>query len=153
MWKEFKAFAMKGSVMDMAIGIIIGAAFGQIVTSLVTDIIMPPLGLAMGHIDFNDFYLDLTPSKLHLTAAQPHASLAQAKAAGAVVVAYGHLINTVIDFLIVAFAMFLVVRWFSTLKKPEPPAAPTSKDCPYCASSIPIKAVRCPNCTSQLQPA
>jgi large conductance mechanosensitive channel len=145
MWKEFKAFAMKGSVMDMAIGIIIGAAFGQIVSSLVSDIIMPPLGLAMGHIDFNNYFYDLT--------SKSYPTLADARKAGAAVIAYGHFINTIIDFLIVAFAMFLVVKWFSTLKKPEPAAAPTTKDCPYCASSIPLKAVRCPQCTSQLQPA
>ena len=145
MWKEFKAFAMKGSVMDMAIGIIIGAAFGQIVTSLVTDIIMPPLGLVMGHIDFNNYFLDLSH--------KAYPTLTQAKSAGAAVIAYGHFINTIINFLIVGFAMFLVVKWFSKLKKPEPAAAPVAKDCPYCASSIPIKAVRCPHCTSQLLPA
>jgi large conductance mechanosensitive channel len=145
MWKEFKAFAMKGNVMDMAIGIVIGAAFGQIVSSLVSDIIMPPLGVAMGHIDFNDYFLSLNHKS--------YPTLADAKKAGAAVIAYGHFINTIIDFFIVGFAMFLVVKWFSQLKRPEPAALPTTKDCPYCASSIPIKAVRCPNCTSQLQPA
>lgn len=145
MWKEFKAFAMKGSVLDMAVGIVIGIAFGQIITSLVTDIIMPPLGLLLGHIDFNNYFVNLTN--------KPYATLADAKKAGAAVIAYGHFINTVIDFIIVAFAMFLVIKWFSSMKKPEPPAAPTTKDCPYCASSIPIKAVRCPQCTSQLTPA
>lgn len=145
MWKEFKAFAMKGSVLDMAIGIVIGIAFGQIVSSLVSDIIMPPLGLAMGHIDFNNYFVNLT--------GKHYATLADAKKAGAAVIAYGHFINTVIDFIIVAFAMFLIVKWFSGMKKPEAPAAPTTKDCPYCASSIPLKAVRCPHCTSQLAPA
>jgi large conductance mechanosensitive channel len=145
MWKEFKAFAMKGSVMDMAIGIIIGAAFGQIVTSLVTDIIMPPLGVVMGHIDFNDYFFPLSHKSF--------ANLADAKKAGAAVIAYGHFVNTIINFLIVGFAMFLVVKWFSKLKKPERPAAPTTKDCPYCASTISLKAVRCPHCTSQLQAA
>jgi large conductance mechanosensitive channel len=150
MWKEFKAFAMKGSVMDMAIGIVIGAAFGQIISSLVSDIIMPPLGLLMGHVDFNNYFLTLASGK---TALKAHATLAEAKTAGAVVIAYGHFVNTVIDFFIVGFAMFIVVKWFSKLKKPEPAAAPSTKECAYCASSIPIKAVRCPNCTSQLQPA
>jgi large conductance mechanosensitive channel len=145
MWKEFKAFAMKGSVMDMAIGIVIGAAFGQIVSSLVSDIIMPPLGVAMGHIDFNDYFFPLDHKS--------YPTLADAKKAGAAVIAYGHFVNTIIDFFIVGFAMFLVVKWFSKLKKPDAPAAPATKDCPYCASSIPIKAVRCPHCTSQLQPA
>jgi large conductance mechanosensitive channel len=142
MWKEFKAFAMKGSVMDMAIGIVIGAAFGQIVSSLVSDIIMPPLGVAMGHIDFNDYFFSLNH--------ESYPTLADAKKAGAAVIAYGHFINTIIDFFIVGFAMFLVVKWFSKLKKPEP-AVPSTKDCPYCASTIPIKASRCPHCTSQLQ--
>ncbi|HEX5483227.1 MAG TPA: large conductance mechanosensitive channel protein MscL [Terriglobia bacterium] len=145
MWKEFKAFAMKGSVLDMAIGIVIGIAFGQIISSLVSDIIMPPLGLAMGHIDFNNYFVNLTSTH--------YATLADAKKAGAAVIAYGHFINTVIDFIIVAFAMFLFIKWFSRMKKPEAPAAPTTKDCPYCASSIPLKAVRCPHCTSQLAPA
>jgi large conductance mechanosensitive channel len=147
MWKDFKAFAMKGNVMDMAIGIVIGVAFGQIISSLVSDIIMPPIGLITGHIDFNNFFLDLTP--------KAYATLADARKAGAAVIAYGHFINTVIDFIIVAFAMFLVVKWFQSMsmKKPEAAAAPTTKDCPFCASSIPIKAIRCPQCTSQLQPA
>lgn len=145
MWKDFKAFAMKGNVMDMAIGIVIGAAFGQIVSSLVSDIIMPPLGIAMGHIDFNDYFIPLNHKS--------YPTLADAKKAGAAVIAYGHFVNTIIDFFIVAFAIFLVVKWFSKLRKPEPAGAPTTRDCPYCASSIPIKAVRCPQCTSQLQPA
>lgn len=145
MWKDFKAFAMKGSVIDMAVGIVIGIAFGQIISSLVSDIIMPPLGLITGHIDFNNYFVNLTPKHF--------ATLADAKKAGAAVIAYGHFINTVIDFIIVAFAMFLVIKWFSSMKKPEPAAAPTTKGCPYCAENIPIKAVRCPHCTSQLQPA
>jgi large conductance mechanosensitive channel len=145
MWKEFKAFAMKGSVLDMAIGIIIGVAFGQIIQSLVSDIIMPPLGLLLGHVDFSNFFINLSGTH--------YASLADAKRAGAAVLAYGHFINTIINFIIIAFAMFLVVKWFASMKKPEPPAMPTTKDCPYCFSSIPIKASRCPNCTSQLAPA
>jgi large conductance mechanosensitive channel len=145
MWKDFKAFAMKGSVIDMAVGVVIGVAFGQITTSLVSDIIMPPLGLILGHIDFNNYFLDLT--------GKSYPSLAAARKAGAAVIAYGHFVNVVLDFFIVAFAMFLVVQWFSRLKKPAPPAAPTTKPCPYCASDIPIPAVRCPHCTSQLQPA
>jgi large conductance mechanosensitive channel len=144
MWKEFKAFAMKGNAMDMAIGIIIGAAFGQIVSSLVSDIIMPPLGLALGHIDFNDYFVSLNHKS--------YPTLADAKKAGATVIAYGHFVNTIIDFFIVAFAIFLVVKWFSRLKKPEE-SVPTTKNCPYCISAIPIKAVRCPQCTSELQMA
>jgi large conductance mechanosensitive channel len=141
MWKEFKAFAMRGPVLDMAIGIILGAAFGQIITSLVNDIIMPPIGLILGHVDFASLFVNL-PGKHFNT-------LADAKRAGAAVIAYGHFINTVIDFVIVAFCMFLAVKLFSRMKKPEP-AAPTTKDCPYCASTIPVKATRCPQCTSQL---
>lgn len=145
MWKEFKAFAMKGSVLDMAIGIIIGVAFGQIIQSLLSDIIMPPLGLLLGHVDFSNFFINL--SGTHYT------SLADAKRAGAAVLAYGHFINTIINFIIIAFAMFLVVKWFASMKKPESPPPPTMKDCPYCFSSIPLKASRCPHCTSQLAPA
>src|SRR5579875_1665622 len=130
MWKEFKAFAMKGSVLDMAIGIIIGVAFGQIIQSLVSDIIMPPLGLLLGHVDFSNFFINL--SGTHYT------SLADAKRAGAAVLAYGHFINTIINFIIIAFAMFLVVKWFASMKKPESPPPPTMKDCPYGFSLPPL---------------
>lgn len=145
MFKEFKAFAMRGPVLDMAIGIILGVAFGQIITSLVNDIIMPPIGLLLGRVDFTNFFVNL--GEKHF------ATLADAKKAGAAVIAYGHFINTVIDFIIVAFCMFLVVKWFTMMRKPAPPAAPTTKDCPFCFSSIPLKATRCPNCTSQLASA
>lgn len=145
MWKDFKAFAMKGNVLDMAIGIVLGVAFGQIITSLVGDIIMPPLGLLMGHIDFSNYFVSLT--------AQHFNTLADAKHAGAAVIAYGHFVNTVINFIIVAFAMFLVVKWFMTMRKPAPPPTPTTKDCPFCLSSIPKGATRCPHCTSELATA
>ncbi|MGH9374806.1 MAG: large conductance mechanosensitive channel protein MscL [Terriglobia bacterium] len=145
MWKDFKAFAMKGNVMDMAIGIVIGVAFGQIISSLVSDIIMPPLGLLLGHVDFNNFFVNLTSGH--------YATLADAKKAGATVIAYGHFVNTVINFLIIAFAMFLVIKLFMSMKKPEPPATPTTRDCPFCLSSIPIKATRCPHCTSTVAAA
>lgn len=145
MWKEFKAFAMRGPVLDMAIGIILGVAFGQIITSLVNDIIMPPIGLVLGRVDFTNFFVNLSGKHFD--------TLADAKKAGAAVIAYGHFVNTVIDFIIVAFCMFMVVKWFTAVRKPAPAAAPTTKDCPYCMSSIPIKATRCPHCTSQLAPA
>lgn len=145
MFKEFKEFAMRGNVMDMAIGIIIGAAFGKIVTSLVNDIIMPPIGLLLGRIDFTNLFINL--SGKHYT------TLAEAKSAGAATINYGVFINTIIDFIIVAFVIFLVIRQINRLKrKPEPvPTEPTTKECPYCYSVIPIKAVRCPNCTSELK--
>lgn len=145
MLKEFKEFAMRGNVLDMAIGIIIGGAFGKIITSLVGDILMPPIGLVLGKVDFSNMFINLS--------GQPYASLADAKKAGAAVISYGAFINTVIDFLIVAFVIFLVVRQVNRLKKPEAPAPPATKDCPYCASSIPVKAIRCPLCTSELKAA
>ncbi|MGH9327189.1 MAG: large conductance mechanosensitive channel protein MscL [Terriglobia bacterium] len=145
MFKEFKAFAMRGPVLDMAIGIILGAAFGGIIHSLVSDIIMPPIGLALGRIDFTNFFVNLGTKHF--------ATLADAQKAGAAVIAYGHFINMVIDFIIVAFCMFMVVKWFSSMKKPAPPPDPTTKDCPFCFSSIPLKATRCPQCTSQLASA
>lgn len=145
MLKEFKAFAMRGNVLDMAVGIIIGAAFGRIITSLVGDIIMPPLGLILGKVDFSNLYLNLS--------GKAYSSLADAKAHGAATIAYGSFINTVIDFLIVAFAVFLLVRQVNRWTKPKEPAAPTTKSCPFCATDIPIAAKRCPHCTSQLQGA
>jgi large conductance mechanosensitive channel len=149
MLKEFKKFVMRGNVVDMAVGIVIGAAFGTIVKSLVTDIIMPPIGLLLGNVDFANLF---TVLKEGATAAGPYASLADAQAAGAVTINYGLFINTIISFIIVAFAIFILIRKINALKKKEeaPPAVPTTKDCPYCLTSIPIKATRCPNCTSEL---
>ena len=149
MLKEFKKFVMRGNVVDMAVGIIIGAAFGTIVKSLVTDIIMPPIGLLLGNVDFTNLF---TVLKEGATAAGPYASLADAQAAGAVTINYGLFVNTIISFIIVAFAIFILIRKINALKKKEeaPPAVPTTKDCPYCLTSIPIKATRCPNCTSKL---
>jgi large conductance mechanosensitive channel len=148
MLKEFKEFAMRGNVVDMAVGIIIGAAFGTIVKSLVSDIIMPPIGLLLGNVDFTNFFAVLREG----TAAGPYASLADAQKAGAVTINYGVFANTVISFVIVAFAVFLLIRSINRLKRQEeaPPEEPTTKDCPYCLSPIPIKATRCPNCTSEL---
>jgi len=145
MLKEFKAFAMRGNVLDMAVGVIIGGAFGKIVTSLVNDIIMPPIGLVLGKVDFGNLYLNLSGAS--------YASLAEAKAAGAATINYGLFLNTVLDFLIVAFALFLVIRQVNRLAaKPAPvPAAPTTKECPFCYSNIPVKATRCPHCTSELR--
>ncbi len=151
MFKEFKAFAMRGNVLDMAVGIIIGAAFGTIVTSLVNDVIMPPIGLLLGNVDFSNIFAVLKDGKT----AGPYASVAAAKAAGAVTMNMGVFINTIINFVIVAFAIFLLIRSINQLKRKEeaPPAAPTTKECPYCIVSIPIKATRCPHCTSQLKAA
>jgi large conductance mechanosensitive channel len=147
MLKEFKEFAMRGNVLDMAIGIIIGAAFGGIVTSLVKDVIMPPLGLLLGKVDFSNLYINLSGGD--------YASLAAAQEAGAATINYGVFLNTVINFLIVAFAVFLLVRQVNRFKRQEegPPPEPTTKDCPFCATEIAIKATRCPNCTSELKAA
>ena len=148
MFKEFKEFAMRGNVVDMAVGIIIGAAFGTIVKSLVDDVIMPPIGLLLGNVDFSNLFAVLKQG----TPPAPYAALADAKAAGAVTIAYGQFINTIISFLIVAFAVFMIIRALNRLKKQQeaPPAVPTTKDCPRCLSSIPIKATRCPHCTSDI---
>lgn len=142
MFREFKEFAMRGNVVDLAVGVIIGAAFGAIVTSLVNDIIMPPIGLALGGLDFKDLFVSLN--------GQTYPTLAAAKTAGAPVLAYGSFLNTVINFLIIAFAIFLLVKQVNRFQKPAPVAAATTKDCPYCFSVIPLKAIRCPNCTSDL---
>ncbi len=149
MLKEFREFAVRGNVVDMAVGIIIGAAFGTIVNSFVQDVIMPPIGLLLGNIDFSNFFAVLKEGKV----AGPYPSVAAAKAAGAVTMNYGVFINTVISFVIVAFAVFVLVRAINRLKRQEEalPAAPTTKECTYCLSSIPIKATRCPNCTSELK--
>lgn len=149
MFKEFKEFAVKGNVVDMAVGIIIGAAFGTIVTSLVNDIIMPPIGVLLGNVDFSGLFLVLKQGKIPA----PYVSYADAKAAGAVTLNYGLFINTVISFLIVSFAVFLLVKNINRLKRQseEAPVVPTTKECPFCLSVIPIKAIRCAHCTADLK--
>jgi large conductance mechanosensitive channel len=150
MFKEFKAFVMRGNVLDLAVGIIIGAAFGTIVKSLVDDVIMPPVGLALGDVDFADLFVLLREGP---KAAAPYASLADARAAGAVTINYGVFINNLVTFVIVAFAVFLVVRTANRLRPPEAAEAPNTKDCPYCRMPIPVGASRCPQCTSELRSA
>jgi large conductance mechanosensitive channel len=145
MLKEFKAFAMRGNVLDLAVGFILGGAFGTIVKSLVDDVIMPPIGLAMGHVDFKNLFVVLKDGKTPA----PYASLADAQTAGAVTVNYGQFINSIITFLIIAFAVFLLVRAANRLQ-PADVEAPSTKDCQFCRRPIPIGAVRCPECTSQL---
>lgn len=148
MFKEFKEFAARGNVVDMAVGIIIGGAFGTIVKSLVADVLMPPLGLLLGGVDFSNFFFVLKEG----ANPGPYATLAEAQGAGAVAVAYGIFLNAVISFLIVAFAVFLLVKGINRIKreKEAPPADVTTKECPHCCSQIPIGATRCPNCTSNL---
>jgi len=147
MLQEFKKFALQGNVVDMAVGIIIGASFGKIITSVVNDVLMPPIGLLIGRVDFSSLFLNLSGT--------PYATLAEAKAAGAPTINYGLFLNTVLDFVIVALVIFLLVKQINRLKsqKPAPAAAPTTRDCPRCVSSIPLRATRCPFCTSDLQPA
>ena len=148
MLKEFKEFIMRGNVMDMAVGIVIGAAFGTIVKSLVSDVIMPPIGLLLGGVDFSNLFAVVKQGD----PVGPYAALADAQAAGAVTVNYGVFINSVISFLIIAVAVFALVKAVNAMRREEeaPPAEPTTKDCPFCATEIAIKATRCPNCTSQL---
>jgi len=148
MLKEFKEFAFRGNVVDMAVGIIIGAAFGTIVKSLVDDVIMPPIGLLLSGVDFANFFILLKAG----SPAAPYPSLADAQAAGAVTINYGVFINAVISFLIVALVVFLLIRSINQIRREEeaPPAEPTTKECPYCLSTIPIKAIRCAHCTSEL---
>jgi large conductance mechanosensitive channel len=150
MLKEFKEFAMRGSVVDMAVGIIVGGAFGTIVKSLVSDVIMPPIGLLLGGVDFSDLFVTLKQG----TVPGPYATLSAAQAAGAVTISYGVFFNAVISFFIVVAAVFLLVKALNQLKRKEetPAAAPSTKECPRCYSTIPIKATRCPNCTSELAP-
>lgn len=148
MLKEFKAFVMRGNVLDLAVGIVIGAAFGTIVKSLVDDVVMPPIGLALGNVDFANLFLLLKEGP---KGAPPYATLADAHAAGAVTLNYGTFINNIVTFLIVAFAIFLVVRAANRLRPPEAAAAPNTRDCPYCRMPIPVGAVRCPQCTSELK--
>ena len=148
MLKEFKEFALRGNVMDLAIAVIMGAAFSPIVTSLVNDIMMPPIGLVLGQVDFKDLFLSL--------GGQYYPSLAAAKSSAAPVIAYGSFLNTVVNFLIVSFAVFLLVRQVNRFQKPEPvaaPATPATKDCPFCLSTVPLKASRCGHCTSELKAA
>jgi large conductance mechanosensitive channel len=151
MFKEFKEFAMRGNVLDMAVGIIIGGAFGTIIKSMVDDVIMPPIGLALGRVDFSNLFVILKEGG---KAAAPYASVADAKAAGAVTINYGLFINSVVSFVIVAFCVFLIIRTMNRLRREEanPPAEPTTRDCPYCCSAIPLQAIRCPQCTSEVKP-
>lgn len=142
MLNEFREFAMKGNVMDMAIGVIIGAAFGKIVSSLVSDVLMPPIGLLMGKVDFSSLFLNLSGA--------PQPSLAAAKAAGAPTINYGVFLQTVFDFLIIAFVIFMVVKQINRFKKEPPVGLPTTKDCPHCLSTIPIRASKCAHCTSSV---
>lgn len=147
MWKEFKEFAVKGNAIDLAVGVIIGAAFGKIVTSVVDDLLMPPLGMVLGNLNFADHYISLS-NKI-----TPGMSLDAAKKAGLPVFAYGNFITVVINFLIVAVCIFLMVRALNRMKRPNPDAKPVVKDCPACTMSIPIKAARCPHCTTDLSGA
>ena len=150
MFKEFKAFALKGNVLDLAVGIIIGGAFGTIVKSLVDDVIMPPVGLALGNVDFTNLFFLL---KAGPKAPPPYATLAEANAAGAVTIDYGQFINNIVTFIIIAFAVFLIVRAANRLKPQDAAAAPATKDCPFCRMAIPVGATRCPHCTTELRAA
>jgi len=147
MFKEFKEFTLRGNVIDLAIGVIIGAAFGKIVTSFVNDILMPPIGLLLGNVGFSNLFINLS--------GQPYGSLEEAQAAGAATINYGLFINTVLDFIIVAFVIFLLVRQVNRMRREReaPPAEPTTRECPYCLSTVPLKATRCPHCTSELEAA
>ena len=145
MFKDFKDFIMRGNVLDLAVAVIIGGAFGKVITSLVNDMLMPPLGLLLGKVDFSNLFINLSGT--------PYASLSDAKAAGAATIKYGLFLNNIVDFVIVAFAIFLMIRAVNRMQKVKvaPPPEPTTKDCPYCLSTIPIKATRYPYCTSQLE--
>jgi large conductance mechanosensitive channel len=151
MLKEFKEFAMRGNVVDMAVGIVIGVAFGGIIKSLVADVLMPPIGILLGGVDFSNLFMVIKEG----TAAGPFATVAAAKEAGAVTLNYGLFVNTIVNFLIIAFAIFFVVRGITRLQKEEeaPPAEPTTKECPLCLATIPIKATRCGHCTSEVKAA
>ena len=143
-WKEFKEFAVRGRVVDLATGVVLGAAFGRIVTSLVNDILMPPVGRVLGRVDFSNLFINLS--------AEHYATLAEAEATGAATINYGRFLNTVIEFMIVALALFLVIRQVNRLQRQReaPPTVAATKECPCCFTAIPIKATRCPNCTSQV---
>jgi len=145
MLREFRDFAVRGNAIDLAIAVIIGAAFGGVVTSLVNDVLMPPIGLALGHVDFSNLFVNLS--------GQHYASVAEAKAAGAPTLNYGMFVNTVINFVIVSFVVFMLVRQINRLKSAPAPASPTTKECPYCTSTIPLRATRCPQCTAELRAA
>lgn len=142
MLKEFKEFVLRGNVLDMAVGVIVGAAFGKIVSSLVSDVLMPPIGLLLGRVNFSNLFLNLSDT--------PYPSMEAAKAAGAPTVNYGLFVNNVVDFVIVAAVIFLVVKQINILQRRSPPPAPTTRTCPYCVSAIAIKATRCPHCTSEV---
>jgi large conductance mechanosensitive channel len=142
MIKEFKEFIMKGNVLDMAVGIIVGAAFGKVVTSFVSDVLMPPIGLLLGKVDFSNLFINMSGKAFE--------SLADAKKAGAATLNYGLFLNTTIDFLIVGFAIFLMVKQVNRMKRQGAPPAPTTRECPFCYTAIPVKATRCPHCTSEL---
>lgn len=143
MLKEFKEFALRGNMLDMAVGIILGAAFGKIVSSFVTDILTPPLGLLLGRANFSNLFLNLS--------AQPYATLEEARAAGAATLNYGIFLNTVADFLLVSLAIFLLVRQVNRLQRQPAPVPPSARECPFCVSSVPLRATRCPHCTSELK--
>ncbi|MBN2083674.1 MAG: large conductance mechanosensitive channel protein MscL [Anaerolineales bacterium] len=145
MLKEFKEFILRGNVLDLAVAVIIGGAFGKVISSLVTDILMPPLGLILGKVDFNDLYINMSGT--------PYASLAEAQAAGALTLNYGVFLDNLISFLIIGAAVFLIIKLANSLQRLRPveKPAPTTKECPFCISSIPIKATRCPNCTSEIK--
>ena len=143
MYKEFKEFVMRGNVVDLAIGVVIGAAFGKIVTSFVEDILMPPIGLALGRVDFSSLFVNLS--------GRDYPSIAAAKAAGAATLNYGIFINNIINFLIIAFVIFLLIRQINRMQRPEPATAPATKDCPHCLSAVPVKATKCAHCTSELK--
>ena len=142
MYKEFKEFIMRGNVVDLAVAVVIGAAFGRIVTSFVEDILMPPIGLALGGVDFSNLFINLS--------GKDYPSIAAAKAAGAATLNYGVFINNILNFLIIAFAIFLLIRSINRMQRPAP-AAPTTKDCPYCLSAVPLKATKCAHCTAELK--
>jgi large conductance mechanosensitive channel len=143
MLKEFKEFIMRGNVVDLAVAVIIGGAFGKIITSFVEDVLMPPIGLAMGNVDFSNLFLNLS--------GKDYTSVAAAKAAGAATLNYGIFFNHIINFLIIAFAIFILIKQINRLQKPAPAPAPTTKDCPHCLSPVPLKATKCAHCTSELK--
>ncbi|HSE84612.1 MAG TPA: large-conductance mechanosensitive channel protein MscL [Candidatus Binatia bacterium] len=143
MLKEFKEFIMRGNVVDLAVAVVIGAAFGKIVTSFVEDVLMPPIGLALGGVDFSNLFVNLS--------GKDYPSVAAAKAAGAATLNYGIFFNTILNFLIIAFAIFLIIKQINRFQKPAPAPPPATKDCPYCLSAVPVKATRCPHCTSEIK--
>jgi large conductance mechanosensitive channel len=143
MYSEFKTFIMRGNVVDLAVGVIIGAAFGKIVTSFVEDVLMPPIGLALGNVDFSNLFINLSGKE--------YPSVAAAKAAGAATLNYGIFFNNILTFLIIAFAIFMLIKQINRMQRPAPAAAPTTKDCPYCLSAVPLKATKCAHCTAELK--